>query len=401
MSVVIDGSSGITTNSGTVVSTTDATLNGLTVGKGGGAVSTNTAVGASALTTNSTGAYNTVIGYNAGYDSSTAQYNTYVGANCATQTNTGSNNSALGYQALRSNTTGSYNTATGYQAGYSNAQGSANTFLGYQAGYSFVAGSAASTYNTFLGYSAGYSVTTGTKNTIIGTYSGNQGGLDIRTSSNYIVLSDGDGNPRFMVNNSGYMYATSDSAFNAGTTYSGHAMDSGGTGASLRVYCSNASYTGNVLVLVGVRTTTNGTYNLINALNNNGTGQFIVKDSGNVVNVNNSYGAISDVKLKENIADASPKLDALMQVKVRNYNLKIDPTHKQLGVIAQELETIFPSMVEETIDRDTENNDLGTTTKQVKYSVFVPMLIKGLQELKTIVDAQVAEIAELKTKVNV
>ena len=41
------------------------------------------------------------------------------------------------------------------------------------------------------------------KNTIIGSYNGNQGSLDIRTSSNNIVLSDGDGNPRVIVNSSG------------------------------------------------------------------------------------------------------------------------------------------------------------------------------------------------------
>ena len=70
-----------------------------------------------------------------------------------------------------------------------------------------------------------------------------------------------------------------------------------------------------------------------------------------------------------------------------NYNLKEGQTQKQLGVIAQELETVFPSMIEETPDRDVEGNDLGTTTKSVKYSVFVPMLIKAVQELKAEFDA--------------
>ena len=63
-----------------------------------------------------------------------------------------------------------------------------------------------------------------------------------------------------------------------------------------------------------------------------------------------------------------------------NFN-RIGNEQKQLGVIAQELEQIFPSMIEEVIDRDAEGNDLGTTTKSVKYSVFVPMLIKAIQEL--------------------
>jgi hypothetical protein len=133
--------------------------------------------------------------------------------------------------------------------------------------------------------------------------------------------------------------------------------------------------------------------------NSGGTQVFIVANNGNVTNTNNSYGAISDVKLKENIVDATPKLDALMQVKVRNYNLKSDPTHKQLGVIAQELEEIFPLMVEEMIDKDEECNELGTTTKSVKYTVFIPMLIKAIQELKAINDTQAEIINALTARI--
>ena len=114
-----------------------------------------------------------------------------------------------------------------------------------------------------------------------------------------------------------------------------------------------------------------------------------VYSNGNIVNTNNSYGSLSDRTIKENIVDASPKLENICKVKIRNFNL-IGETTKQLGVVAQELEEVFPSMVE--VDGKTQK-------KQVKYSVFVPMLVKAIQELKTIVDAQAAEIAELKAKV--
>ena len=50
---------------------------------------------------------------------------------------------------------------------------------------------------------------------------------------------------------------------------------------------------------------------------------------------------------------------------------------KEVGVIAQEVEQIFPSLV------DTD----GDNVKSVKFSVFVPMLIKALQELKAEFDA--------------
>jgi hypothetical protein len=127
------------------------------------------------------------------------------------------------------------------------------------------------------------------------------------------------------------------------------------------------------------------------------TNNIFIYGNGDIQNANNSYGALSDVKLKENIVDASPKLDNLMQVRIRNYNLKGDyENHKQLGVIAQELETVFPSMVEETQDRDMEGNDLGTTTKSVKYSVFVPMLIKAIQEQQALITQLQADVAALK-----
>jgi hypothetical protein len=88
-----------------------------------------------------------------------------------------------------------------------------------------------------------------------------------------------------------------------------------------------------------------------------------------------------------------------MQVKVRNYNLKSDPTHKQLGVIAQELEQVFPAMVEESPDKDDEGNDLGTTTKGVKYSVFVPMIIKAIQEQQALITAQAETINALTARI--
>jgi hypothetical protein len=142
--------------------------------------------------------------------------------------------------------------------------------------------------------------------------------------------------------------------------------------------------------------------------------RLIIYESGNVQNYNNSYGSLSDIKVKENITDASPKLNDLLKVRIVNYN-KIGDKTKQIGVIAQELEQIFPSMIEEiqdTIDVEVEKTDengitlldnngnpilenkievLETTTKSVKYSVFVPMLIKSIQELE-------ARVKELEAK---
>jgi hypothetical protein len=139
----------------------------------------------------------------------------------------------------------------------------------------------------------------------------------------------------------------------------------------------------------------NGTSNqFIECVDSSAT-RFRVLSNGNAQNTNNSYGAISDVKLKENITNATPKLAQLNQVRVVNYNF-IGDEHKQLGVIAQELEQIFPAMVEESPDHDSDGNDLGTTTKSVKYSVFVPMLIKAIQEQQAIITQLQADVAALK-----
>ena len=123
-----------------------------------------------------------------------------------------------------------------------------------------------------------------------------------------------------------------------------------------------------------------------------------VDGNGDVRNKNNSYGAISDISLKENIVDTSPKLDDLLKVRIRNFNL-IGSSRKQIGVVAQELETVFPGLVDETTSEKKVTNEDGTiseieeTYKSVKYSVFVPILIKAMQELQT-------KIIELENRIN-
>jgi hypothetical protein len=62
---------------------------------------------------------------------------------------------------------------------------------------------------------------------------------------------------------------------------------------------------------------------------------FVVHNNGNVLNTNNSYGSLSDIKLKENIVDASSQWDDLKDLKVRNYNFKEGQTHTQIGLVAQ------------------------------------------------------------------
>jgi hypothetical protein len=105
--------------------------------------------------------------------------------------------------------------------------------------------------------------------------------------------------------------------------------------------------------------------------------------NGNVVNSNNSYGAKSDAKLKENIVDANSQWSDIKSLQVRNYNFKEGQTHTQIGLVAQEVELVSPGLVNESPDRDEDGNDLGTTTKSVNYSVLYMKSVKALQEAQT------------------
>jgi trimeric autotransporter adhesin len=212
------------------LTTTNGKFNLITVGRGAGAVATNTAVGASALAANTSGSVNSAFGYQAGYSLTTGTFNNFFGQNSAYyqttgsyniaigqgalqgvsgESNTGSNNTAVGNNALLNNTTASRNTAVGYQSAYSNTTGADNTALGNLAGYSTstgisnvaVGGGNPSSYyptlwanttgsyntavgisalgqnttasgNTAVGYQAAYSLTTEGFNTCIGYQAG-------------------------------------------------------------------------------------------------------------------------------------------------------------------------------------------------------------------------------------
>ena len=101
---------------------------------------------------------------------------------------------------------------------------------------------------------------------------------------------------------------------------------------------ANGDYTSTVVVSSCDRNTTDGTYNHFTAVLTGVAQKFTVADSGNVTNTNNSYGAISDERLKSNIVDASSQWNDIKALKVRNYK-RFDTDTTQLGVVAQELET--------------------------------------------------------------
>ena len=384
--------------------TGDATISGLTVGKGAGAVATNTALGYQALNGNSsgvglfvagyqaglvtTGSYSTFTGYQAG-KANTSGENTAYGANVLLQNTTGTANTALGgtttsisgalasnttggsnvgvgVGALSANTTASTNTAVGYQAGYTNTTGAGNVFLGNQTGYSNTASN-----NTFLGNSAGYAVTSGAKNTIIGQYNGNQGGLDIRTSSNYIVLSDGDGNPKGYFGNTNYGEFTLNAS--ASQAYNGILNFATATTIKAQAYHENSS----------------SQWKFVNG----GSGGVYLASGGT------SWVSASDERLKdiiEPIENGLTKVASLRAV-IGKFKTDAEGTRRSF-LIAQDVQAVLPEAISTTMVKDDETN---TEYLGVSYTDVIPLLVASIKELKTIVDAQATEITALKAKVGI
>ncbi len=127
-----------------------------------------------------------------------------------------------------------------------------------------------------------------------------------------------------------------------------------------------------------------------------GTRSLAITTNGNIYNTNNSYNAISDAKLKENIVDSSSQWQDIKDIRVRNYNFIEGQTHTQIGVVAQEVEAVSPGLVSELPDRDDEGNILGTVTKNVNYSVLYMKAVKALQEAMDRIETLEAKVAALE-----
>lgn len=122
-----------------------------------------------------------------------------------------------------------------------------------------------------------------------------------------------------------------------------------------------------------------------------------------------TYGGVSDIKLKQDIVDATSQWDDIKAVRVRKFRFKDEPESAlQIGVIAQELEVVSPGLVYETPDSeevDVVNEDgttekkrqaTGTTTKSVKYSILYMKAVAALQEAMNRIEQLEADVAALK-----
>ena len=95
----------------------------------------------------------------------------------------------------------------------------------------------------------------------------------------------------------------------------------------------------------------------------------------------------SDKRLKENITDTAVKaLDKINRLNMVAFDFIESKKHEEIGLIAQEVETIVPRVV----SRDPENPD---GYLHIDYTAFVPYLIKAIQELNQKIEKMEKTIA--------
>lgn len=217
--------SGGTVNATSITGSADATINGVTIGRGPGSVTTfNTVIGNSALAANTTGGSNTVVGRIAMSSNLTGSNNSAFGIAALNANISGNYNVGFGHGAIQNNTSGQYNTAIGFSAGRG---ATGNTASGnISIGYETLAGVTGS-YNIAIGWQAGQSITSGQYNVIIGNYTGSTAPISLTGSSN-IVLATGGGAIRQTWNTDGALGIGSTPAY--GTT--GQVLTSQGSAAA-------------------------------------------------------------------------------------------------------------------------------------------------------------------------
>lgn len=145
-----------------------------------------------------------------------------------------------------------------------------------------------------------------------------------------------------------------------------------------------------------------------------GSNKFFVYSNGNIQNLNNSYGGISDGRLKDKVTDANSAWDEFLQYRFVNYYLKTDLDTKLLGVISQEIQEISPGLVHEspeieyfdTGEVDEEGAPVigeratGRMLQSVAYSVLYLKACITLQEAMHKIEEQGRRIEALEEKLS-
>lgn len=272
------------------------------------------------------GTRNTFVGQGAGNTSLTtgsAIGNVGIGDAVLASLTTGLGNTAVGSTAMTALTSGTVNVAVGINAAAALTTGSGNTFIGQQAGLN----STTASNSTMVGLNAGGNLTTGINNCLIGyqaglAYTGAEGSNII--IGNNIPATVGESNVMRIGLNTGVLDNYINKTF-----------------------------------IAGIRGITTVNANAIAVL---------VDSSGQLGTVSSS------IRYKENVDDMGPLSKDIYQLRPVVFNYKQhDPESKSVGLIAEEVEKVMPSLV--------VHDDYGNV-ETVKYHDLVPMLLNELQRLE-------------------
>jgi hypothetical protein len=258
-------------------------------------------------------------------------------------------------------------------------------------------------------------------------YSGAEGELTLVAGDavgGNIVFYTGSAVERGRITSGGFFKASVDGTYLNAAGY--HELKSNAGAITVSVTNTNAS-TPNGIFIYWSGATPNNTSQYFLYCQDSTNEKAIIWANGNFESRTNSYGGISDVKLKQDIVDANSQWDDIKGLRVVKYRFKdevaADPNYpSHLGVIAQEVELVSPGLIDEHPDYEEievpvlddegnpvlnedgtpqvtkERNALGTTTKSVKYSILYMKAVKALQEAIDRIETLEAKVAALEAK---
>jgi hypothetical protein len=140
------------------------------------------------------------------------------------------------------------------------------------------------------------------------------------------------------------------------------------------------------------------------SINNNSSGGiYMTALSAGVVLSNGAtaWASSSDERLKNINSNIENALDKLLSLRAVNFNWKSDDTKKEvLGLIAQDVDKVFPQVVDKSklpFDINGERTD-ETEYLNIRYTELVPVLVRAIQELSAELTSAKQEIELLKLK---
>jgi hypothetical protein len=356
----------------------------------------NVGVGQQALAGNTSGEFNTAVGLDALSSNTIEGGNTAVGSG-ALASNTANGNSAFGWWALLNNTYGNGNTAIGTFALRQNVVGLSNTAVGNSA----LIANAAGNENSALGNSALGSNIAGESNTAIGYAAlgaNDFGGGNTATGWRALLLNN-QGN-----DNSGFgreaLYNNTTGNENVATGVQALYLNSSGSSNTAHgAYAGSSNLTGSSNSYFGFAAQAS-------AITSNATaiGANAIVDASNRVRIGNAsvtqiggqvaWTNLSDRRDKKDVRDTSLGLDFVMSLRPVEYRMRNGNDRIDLGFIAQEVEALVGAGYNVLGIGGTAERKLS-----LRYTDLIAPMAKAIQQQQAMIAAQRAEIAELRTAV--